>query len=228
MSMLLLTTTGAKSGRTYLNPLAAFEEDGRLFVIASKAGAPRIRTGTTTWLPTRPSRWSTTATTFEATARVLPDDERDPLFARIVEQAHAVRRVPGEDEPEDPAGGARARQAESVSRVRLRRAARRRARPRRRIARRAVRPPGLRRRDRVSRRRRTPTPVRHRAARTPSRTTARSGLATPNSHELKITSNSSPMPRRARSEASRLVPFVSSPTRVRCRGFAHQLAGPRR
>ena len=24
---------------------------------------------------------------FDATARVLPDDERDPLFARIVEQA---------------------------------------------------------------------------------------------------------------------------------------------
>ena len=41
LSMLLLTTTGAKSGRTYLNPLAAFEEDGRLFVIASKAGSPR-------------------------------------------------------------------------------------------------------------------------------------------------------------------------------------------
>ena len=61
MSMLLLTTTGAKSGRTYLNPLAAFEEDGRLFVIASKARrAAESRTGTTTWSPTRPSPWNTT------------------------------------------------------------------------------------------------------------------------------------------------------------------------
>ena len=40
MSMLLLTTTGARSGRTYLNPLAAYEEDGRLYVIAVQGGAP--------------------------------------------------------------------------------------------------------------------------------------------------------------------------------------------
>jgi len=40
--MVLLTTTGAKSGTTRVNPLAALpsDEDGVLYVFASKAGAP--------------------------------------------------------------------------------------------------------------------------------------------------------------------------------------------
>jgi deazaflavin-dependent oxidoreductase (nitroreductase family) len=40
--MVLLTTTGAKSGTTRVNPLAALpgDEDGVLHVFASKAGAP--------------------------------------------------------------------------------------------------------------------------------------------------------------------------------------------
>jgi deazaflavin-dependent oxidoreductase (nitroreductase family) len=39
--IVLLTTTGAKSGKKRLNPLAALvEEDGTVYVFASKAGAP--------------------------------------------------------------------------------------------------------------------------------------------------------------------------------------------
>jgi deazaflavin-dependent oxidoreductase (nitroreductase family) len=102
MSMLLLTTTGAKSGRTYLNPLAAFEEDGRLYVVASKAGSPR----NPDWYHNLVANPTVTVEhdgdTFEATPRVLPDDERDPLFARIVEaatqfgeyQAKTSRKIP--------------------------------------------------------------------------------------------------------------------------------------
>ena len=39
--LLLLTTTGAKSGQTRTNPVAYRREGGRVFVFASKAGAPR-------------------------------------------------------------------------------------------------------------------------------------------------------------------------------------------
>ena len=89
--MLLLTTTGAKSGRTYLNPLAAFEEDGRLFVIASKAGAPR----NPDWYHNLVANPTVTVEhdgeKFDATAWVLPDDERDPLFARDRRAGGAVR-----------------------------------------------------------------------------------------------------------------------------------------
>jgi deazaflavin-dependent oxidoreductase (nitroreductase family) len=38
--LLLLTTVGAKSGTTRVNPVAYLEEDGRRYVFASKAGAP--------------------------------------------------------------------------------------------------------------------------------------------------------------------------------------------
>jgi deazaflavin-dependent oxidoreductase (nitroreductase family) len=38
--MVLLTTTGAKSGQKRVNPLVALVEGDRLYVIASKAGAP--------------------------------------------------------------------------------------------------------------------------------------------------------------------------------------------
>ncbi|HET9090833.1 MAG TPA: nitroreductase family deazaflavin-dependent oxidoreductase [Acidimicrobiales bacterium] len=38
--MLLLHTTGAKSGKERVNPMMYLELDGRIFVFASKAGAP--------------------------------------------------------------------------------------------------------------------------------------------------------------------------------------------
>lgn len=40
-SVVLLTTIGAKSGLERTNPLVCREEDGRVFVFASAAGAPR-------------------------------------------------------------------------------------------------------------------------------------------------------------------------------------------
>jgi deazaflavin-dependent oxidoreductase (nitroreductase family) len=39
-SMVLLTTTGAKSGEKRVNPLVALVQGDQLYVIASKAGAP--------------------------------------------------------------------------------------------------------------------------------------------------------------------------------------------
>jgi deazaflavin-dependent oxidoreductase (nitroreductase family) len=85
MSLLLLTTTGAKSGRTVLHPLGAFQDDGRLFVIASYAGGPKHPA----WYHNLVANPSVTVEhdgdTFAATAMVLPDDQRDPLFAHIAE-----------------------------------------------------------------------------------------------------------------------------------------------
>src|ERR1700722_20851754 len=39
-TMVLLTTTGAKSGAQHVNPLVGFLDDGTLYVVASKGGAP--------------------------------------------------------------------------------------------------------------------------------------------------------------------------------------------
>ena len=38
--MVLLTTTGAKSGKQRVNPLVPLLHDGRIYVVASKGGAP--------------------------------------------------------------------------------------------------------------------------------------------------------------------------------------------
>jgi len=40
MTLLLLHTTGAKSGKKRVNPVATIEDDGRLVIAASKGGAP--------------------------------------------------------------------------------------------------------------------------------------------------------------------------------------------
>lgn len=39
--IVLLTTMGARSGQTRVNPLAALPEDGTLYVFGSKGGSPR-------------------------------------------------------------------------------------------------------------------------------------------------------------------------------------------
>jgi deazaflavin-dependent oxidoreductase (nitroreductase family) len=39
-TLLILHTTGAKSGKEHINPLVTFEDDDRLVVVASKGGAP--------------------------------------------------------------------------------------------------------------------------------------------------------------------------------------------
>jgi deazaflavin-dependent oxidoreductase (nitroreductase family) len=85
--LLLLGTTGAKTGAQRLSPMMYFEEGERLFVVASKAGAPEHPA----WyhnLVAHPAVTVEQATatgieTYEATATVVPSAERDALFARI-------------------------------------------------------------------------------------------------------------------------------------------------
>jgi deazaflavin-dependent oxidoreductase (nitroreductase family) len=85
VSMALLTTTGAKSGRRHLTPLAAYQEDGRLYVIASMGGSPRHPA----WYHNLVAHPAVTVEhdgeTYEAKANVVLPGERDALFARIVD-----------------------------------------------------------------------------------------------------------------------------------------------
>jgi deazaflavin-dependent oxidoreductase (nitroreductase family) len=85
-SMALLTTTGAKTGRRHLTPLAAFQEDGRLFVIASMGGAPRHPAWYHNLVANPAVTVEHAGDTYEATAKVVPALERDVLFAKIVER----------------------------------------------------------------------------------------------------------------------------------------------
>ena len=85
--MLLLNTTGAKSGQLRTNPLVYLAEGGRIFVFASKAGGPTnpdwyhnvvAHPGVTVEIGTEK---------FPATAVVVEGEERDQIYAK---QAKAV------------------------------------------------------------------------------------------------------------------------------------------
>jgi deazaflavin-dependent oxidoreductase (nitroreductase family) len=80
--LLLLTTTGAKSGQHRTNPLAYLPDGDRLLIFASKAGAPT----NPDWYHNLVAHSNVTvevgAETYEATATVLTGEERDRLYAK--------------------------------------------------------------------------------------------------------------------------------------------------
>ncbi|MCA2244117.1 nitroreductase family deazaflavin-dependent oxidoreductase [Mycobacterium sp. WUMAC-067] len=86
-NLLLLHTTGAKSGQPRVSPLAYFHIDGKLIVIGSFAGAPV----SPAWVHNRranPSaRVEVGTDAFDVTARELPTDERDALFDKVTAAA---------------------------------------------------------------------------------------------------------------------------------------------
>lgn len=101
-TLLLLTTTGAKTGAARLNPLVYYGEGDRYMVFASAGGAPRHPD----WyfnLTAYPEVTVEVATdTFRARATELTGDERDRIYAaqaarspQFAEyQQNTTRRIP--------------------------------------------------------------------------------------------------------------------------------------
>jgi deazaflavin-dependent oxidoreductase (nitroreductase family) len=87
--MLLLHTTGAKSGTERVNPMMYLEQDGRIFVFASKAGAPTNPDWYHNLVANPVVTVELGTETFEAQASSLEGDERTQIYD---EQA---RRYPG-------------------------------------------------------------------------------------------------------------------------------------
>jgi len=85
-TVLLLTTTGARSGRTRVTPVVSRTEDGQVYIFASKAGAPTHPD----WfhnLVADPSVVVELGTdSYAATAEVLEGAERDRVYAAQAEQ----------------------------------------------------------------------------------------------------------------------------------------------
>ncbi len=100
--LLLLATTGARSGRKLTTPLMYNTDGERVLVFASKAGAP----SNPDWYYNLVANPRVTIEmgkeTFEADAQVLEGEERDRLFARQAEQfpqfgeyeANTTRKIP--------------------------------------------------------------------------------------------------------------------------------------
>ncbi len=86
-TLLLLHTTGAKSGKSRTHPLVYYSEDGRYIIFASKAGAPT----NPDWyhnLKAYPDASIEVGTqTLEVTASEATGEERDRLFRAQVERA---------------------------------------------------------------------------------------------------------------------------------------------
>ena len=81
--LLLLTTTGAKSGQRRLSPLAYFRVDEKLLIIGSFAGAD-VNPAWVHNLRANPSaRVEIGDASWDVTARELPPGEREDLFGRI-------------------------------------------------------------------------------------------------------------------------------------------------
>ncbi|MGH3970459.1 MAG: nitroreductase family deazaflavin-dependent oxidoreductase [Mycobacterium sp.] len=86
-NLLLLTTTGAKSGQPRLAPLAYQRIDGKLLIIGSFAGAD-VDPAWVHNLRANPSAHVEIDTdSFDVTARELPPAERDDFFAKIAAAA---------------------------------------------------------------------------------------------------------------------------------------------
>src|SRR5690348_10624580 len=86
--LLLLTSTGARSGAQRVNPVAYFDIDDRIYVVGSAAG----RENNPAWVHNiranpRVSVEIGSQAPKPATARELPRDERDSIYSVVVERA---------------------------------------------------------------------------------------------------------------------------------------------
>jgi deazaflavin-dependent oxidoreductase (nitroreductase family) len=86
-NLLLLTTTGAKSGQPRLSPLAYFDVDGKLIVVGSFGGAPVNPAWVHNLRANPQARIEVGTEAFDVTARELPSTERDELFGKLATAA---------------------------------------------------------------------------------------------------------------------------------------------
>lgn len=100
--LLLLHTTGAKSGKPRLSPLAFLTIDGKMLIVGSYAGAPKDPAWVHNLRANPKVRIEVGTDSYDATARELPDDERDAAYPKIAAaapvfaeyQANTSRAIP--------------------------------------------------------------------------------------------------------------------------------------
>jgi deazaflavin-dependent oxidoreductase (nitroreductase family) len=88
--LLLLTTTGAKSGQPRVSPLAYFHIDDKLIVIGSFHGAPADPDWVRNLRANPRAHIEIGADAFDVTARELPPAERDELFPKLTAVAPVI------------------------------------------------------------------------------------------------------------------------------------------
>ncbi|WP_052423668.1 nitroreductase family deazaflavin-dependent oxidoreductase [Nonomuraea candida] len=100
--LVLLTTTGAKSGKPFTTPVMYMTDGDRYIVIASNAGADNHPAWYHNLRATPEATVEVGTEKFEAKAEFVEGDERDRLYAAMVErepgfaeyEAKTTRRIP--------------------------------------------------------------------------------------------------------------------------------------
>lgn len=85
--LLLLTTTGAKSGQPRLAPLAYLRIDGRMVIVGSFAGADVDPAWVRNLRANPRAHAEVGRESFDVTARELPPAERDAVFPQVTAAA---------------------------------------------------------------------------------------------------------------------------------------------
>ena len=86
-TLLLLHTTGAKSGQPRMAPLAYLTIDGKTIIIGSKGGLPTNPDWVHNLRANPAAHIEVGAVAYDVTARELPHDERADIFAKVVAAA---------------------------------------------------------------------------------------------------------------------------------------------
>ncbi len=100
--VVLLTTTGARTGQRHTTPMMSIFDEGRLIVIASNAGAPAHPSWYRNLVATPSVTVEVGTETYEAIAVVLEGSEREETWSRVVarfpffaeHQAKITRQIP--------------------------------------------------------------------------------------------------------------------------------------
>ncbi|MEA2581400.1 MAG: hypothetical protein QOE83_2292 [Actinomycetota bacterium] len=87
LRLLLLTSTGAKTGNTHTSPVAYFNDGDDWLIIASAGGADSHPNWYYNLKANPKARIEIGAETFDALATEVTGDDRDRLYAGVVEQA---------------------------------------------------------------------------------------------------------------------------------------------
>jgi deazaflavin-dependent oxidoreductase (nitroreductase family) len=83
-TILLLTTTGARSGQPRLAPLAYLTIDGKVLIVGSKAGADTNPDWVHNLRANPRAHIEVGTEAYDVTARELPADERDETYPKVV------------------------------------------------------------------------------------------------------------------------------------------------
>jgi deazaflavin-dependent oxidoreductase (nitroreductase family) len=101
-TLLLLTTTGAKSGQPRLSPLAYLMIDDKMIIVGSKAGADTNPHWVHNLRANPRAHVEVGTDAYDVVARELPEDERAATYPKIVEiapgfgdyQTNTSRKIP--------------------------------------------------------------------------------------------------------------------------------------